>query len=229
MWEFVVALFSIIVINLVLSGDNAIVIALASRKLPDEQRKKAIFYGTAGAIALRILLTFIVVWLLKIPFLLLAGALLLLWISFKLLVDKDENVDIKAGNNLVQAVQTIILADFVMSLDNVLAIAGAAKGNFLLVVLGILLSIPIIVWGSTLILKMIERYPAIVYIGSGILAYTAGQMILDDDFVYNFVKGIPGIEYILPILTTILVLGIAYAMKKRDRGPVKQEGISNTP
>lgn len=227
MWEFIVALFSIVIINLVLSGDNAIVIALASRKLPQAQRKRAILWGTLGAVALRITLTFIVVGLLEIPLLMLIGGLLLIWISFKLLADKDEHVDVRAGNNLWQAVQTIIVADLIMSMDNVLAIAGAAQGNFYLVVIGIAFSIPIIVWGSTMILRLIERFPAIIYVGSGILAYTAGEMLVDDEMVYGLVRGIPWIHYIIPLVTTAAVLAAGYAVKKRGRGPVKQEGVSN--
>ncbi|WP_018131230.1 TerC family protein [Effusibacillus pohliae] len=226
MWELLVAFFSIIIINLVLSGDNAIVIALASRKLPLDKRRQAILWGTAGAIVLRIVLTLVVVWLLKIPFLMVAGGLMLIWISYKLLIDKEEGVEIKAANNLWQAIQTIVVADFVMSLDNVLAIAGAANGKVYLVVIGILLSIPVIVWGSTMILKLIEKYPAIVYIGSGILAYTAGEMIVGDQTVNHWVHGVPGIHYIVPIATAVLVLAAGHLMKKR--GPIKQEGISNS-
>jgi YjbE family integral membrane protein len=222
-------LLKILIINLVLSGDNAIVIALASRKLKEEQRKKAIAYGTLGAVVLRILLTFIVVEILKIPFLMVVGGLMLLWISYKLLVDKDDKVDVKAGNTLFQAVQTIIVADLVMSLDNVLAVAAAAKGNFWLLVLGIALSIPIIVWGSTLILKLIERYPAIIYIGAGILAYTAGEMLISDERINKWVHLLPGSHYALPILTAVLVLALGYLMNKRAKGPIKQEGISNAP
>ncbi|MFC4769054.1 TerC family protein [Effusibacillus consociatus] len=222
-------LLKIIIINLVLSGDNAIVIALASRNLPDLQRKKAIGYGTLGAVVLRILLTFVVVWILKIPFLMVIGGLLLVWISYKLLVNKEENVDIKAGANLFQAVQTIIVADLVMSLDNVLAVAAAAKGNFWLLVIGIALSIPIIVWGSTLILKLIEKYPAIIYIGAGILAYTAGEMLISDKNIEKWVHAIPGSHYLIPILTAVVVLAVAFAVNRRERGPVKQEGVSNTP
>lgn len=222
-------LLKIIIINLVLSGDNAIVIALASRNLIAEQRKKTIFYGTMGAVVLRILLTFIVVEVLKIPFLMVVGGLMLVWISYKLLVDNDSNVEIKAGKTLLQAVQTIIVADLVMSLDNVLAVAAAAKGNFLLLVFGIALSIPIIVWGSTLIVKLMERYPAIIYIGAGILAYTAGEMLISDEWINNWIHLIPGAHYAVPILTAVIVLAVGYLMNKRARGPIKQQGISNTP
>jgi YjbE family integral membrane protein len=221
-------LLKIIIINLVLSGDNAIVIALASRNLPLEQRKKAIAYGTMGAVGLRIALTFVVLWILKIPFLMVIGSLLLLWISYKLLADKNEEVDVKAGANLYQAVQTIIIADLVMSLDNVLAVAAAAKNNLVLLILGIALSIPIIVFGSTLILKLIERYPAIVYIGSGILAYTAGEMLVGDKWVNQWVHSIPGAHYVISVTLAVLVLLAGYLVNRRSQGPVKQEGVSNT-
>jgi YjbE family integral membrane protein len=225
--EFLVALFEIIIINLVLSGDNAVVIALASRKLEDSQRKKAIFWGTFGAILLRILLTTVAVWVLKIPFLMLVGGLMLVWISFKLLVDKEDHAEVKAGNNLWQAVQTIIVADLIMSLDNVLAIAGAAEGDLLLLVVGIAIGIPIIVFGSTIILKMMEKYPAILYIGAGVLAWTAGEMIVGDNSINSLLHNIPGIHYVVPIAVTAGVLTVGYQMKKRAAQTVKQGEISN--
>lgn len=227
MMEFLLGLLDIIIINLVLSGDNAVVIALASRKLPKEQRKLAILWGTAGAIVLRIGLTFVAVSVLKIPLLMLLGGLLLVWISFKLLVDKEEHTEVKAGNNIMQAVQTIVVADLIMSLDNVLAIAGAAKDNYFLLILGITIGIPIIVFGSTIILKMMEKYPAILYIGSGVLAWTAGEMIVGDNFVNSLISGIPGMHYGVPIVVTAAVLTIGYQLKKRGSGPLKHEGISN--
>lgn len=225
--EFLLALFEIIIINLVLSGDNAVVIALASRKLESSQRKKAIFWGTFGAILLRVLLTTVAVWVLKIPFLMLVGGLMLIWISFKLLVDKEDHAEVKAGNNLWQAIQTIIVADLIMSLDNVLAIAGAAQGNLLLLVVGIAIGIPIIVFGSTIILKMMEKYPAILYIGAGVLAWTAGEMIVGDNSVNPLIHNIPGIHYVVPIAVTAGVLTIGYQIKKRAAQTVKQGEISN--
>lgn len=225
--EFLLTLFEIIIINLVLSGDNAVVIALASRKLESSQRKQAILWGTLGAIVLRILLTLAAVWVLKIPFLMVVGGFMLVWISFKLLVDKEERADVNAGNNLWQAVQTIIVADLIMSLDNVLAIAGAANGNLMLLVVGIAIGIPIIVFGSTIILKMMEKYPAILYIGAGVLAWTAGEMIVGDQSINSLVHEIPGIHFIVPIAITAAVLTIGYQMKKRAAETVKQGGISN--
>lgn len=171
------ALMSIIIIDLVLAGDNAIVIGMAARNLPEHVQMRAILWGTVGAIGVRILATVIVVWLLKIPGLQLLGGLLLIWIAYKLLVQKKEHVHIEAGGNIWGAIRTIVMADAVMGLDNVLAIAGASHGSIVLVVLGLLISVPIIVWCSTLIIKWIERYPFIIYIGAGVIAFTAGKMI----------------------------------------------------
>lgn len=170
--EFWTILFSIIVIDLALAGDNAIVIGLAARNVPKEQQKKAILWGTLGAIVIRSLLTLAVVWLLKIPGLLLAGGLFLIWIAYKLLVeDKKQGSNVKAGKSMGDAIKTIIMADAVMGLDNVLAVAGAAHGHFLLVVMGLLVSIPIVVWGSSIIIKWVERYPWLIYFGAGVLAW----------------------------------------------------------
>ncbi|GGG10448.1 TerC family protein [Paenibacillus abyssi] len=174
------ALFTIVFIDLILAGDNAIVIGMAARNLPKQQQKAAILWGTAGAVCIRIIATILVVWLLRIPWLLLIGGILLLWIAYKLLVQENQHDNIQAGNTLWQSVRTIVIADAAMGLDNVIAVAGAAHGHLLLVVLGLLISIPIIVWGSTLFIGLINRFPWIIYIGSGILAYTAAKMIKDE-------------------------------------------------
>jgi YjbE family integral membrane protein len=206
--DFWSALFSIVIIDLVLAGDNAIVIGLAARNLPKEQQKKVIFWGTAGAIVIRALLTLAVTWLLKIPGLLLIGGILLIWIAYKLLVEEKEHGDVQS-QNLWAAVKTIIIADTVMGLDNVLAIAGASHGNFMLVILGLLISIPIVVWGSTLILKFIDRYPIIIYIGSAVLAWTASKMIIDEPFLHTFFVNNPLIKWGLTIalIVGVLLLG----------------------
>jgi len=229
--ETLAALFSILMIDIVLSGDNAIVIALASRNLPTEQQKKAIFWGTFGAIAIRVLLTAIVVLLLKIPFLQLAGGLLLIWIALKLLIEeKGHEIDpIKAGSNLRTAIQTIIFADVVMSLDNVLAVAGAARGHITLIIIGVAISIPIMVWGSRLILKMINRFPIIVQIGVAILAWTAGDMILKDRQVIEwFGSSMHILEWVLPITLIIAVLLIGNGIRRRTKKSLhKQVSESN--
>jgi YjbE family integral membrane protein len=175
--QFWSSLLTIVFIDLLLAGDNAIVIGLAARNLPKERQKKAVIWGTFGAVGIRIAATVLVVWLLKIPLLLALGGVLLLWIAYKLLVQEHEHDNIQAGTTLWAAVRTIIIADAAMGLDNVIAVAGAAHGSFELVVLGLLISIPIVVWGSTLFIKLIDRYPWIIYIGSGVLAYTAAKMI----------------------------------------------------
>lgn len=184
--EWFVALFSIIIIDLVLAGDNAIVIGLAARNLQKSQQKKVIWLGTAGAILIRVLATFIVVWLLKIPGLMLAGGLILLYIAYKLLVDEKDHGDVKPAAGLWAAIRTIIIADAVMGLDNVLAIAGASHGNMELVIIGLLVSVPIVVWGSMVIIQLIDRFPLLLYVGAGVLAYTAGKMIVGERLVRAF-------------------------------------------
>jgi YjbE family integral membrane protein len=183
--EFLAALGAIIVIDLVLAGDNAIVIALAARNLPPELRRRAILWGTGGAIAVRSALTLAVVWLLKLPGLLFVGGALLVWIAYRLLVPDDDDAGEAHGPvaGFWAAMRTIVIADALMGLDNVLGVAGAAHGNYALVILGLLISVPIMVWGSTMILGFVERFPAFVYFGAGILAFTAGKMMLHEPFV----------------------------------------------
>jgi YjbE family integral membrane protein len=219
---FLTQLVTIIAIDLVLAGDNAIVIGLASRKLPLEQRKKAILWGTVGAIALRIIATVTIVWLLKIPGLLLVGGLVLLWISYNLLVDSDNHDDVKAGSSFWSALRTIIIADTIMSLDNVLAVGGAAHGSILLVVIGLLISIPIVIWGSTIFIKLVDKYPIILYIGSAVLAWTAGGMIAEEPIIHQFIKDFPWIHYVGNIILIVLVL-LAGGIRKH-----KKENMSHT-
>ncbi|MFC0271080.1 TerC family protein [Metabacillus herbersteinensis] len=206
--EFLTALLTIIVIDLVLAGDNAILIGLAARNLPAHQQKKVIFWGAIGAIAIRMVATFAVVWLLNIPGLHLVGGLLLVIIAYKLLVDENDHGNVKAGDNFWAAIRTVIIADALMGLDNVLAVAGASHGNFTLVMLGLLISIPIVMWGSTLILKWIERFPVIVTIGAAILAWTASKMIVGEPFLEAyFANGF--VKYGFEILVVAGVLLIA--------------------
>ena len=178
--QFVPALAAIVVIDIVLAGDNAIVIALAARTLPAHLQKRAILWGAVGAIGVRSALTVLVVWLLKIPGLLLAGGLLLVWIAYRLLLPDDHHEGeqrIKPAATFWGAMRTIVVADAIMGLDNVLGVAGAAHGSYLLVVLGLLISVPIVIWGSTVVLRVVERVPALVYVGAGVLALTAAKMI----------------------------------------------------
>lgn len=207
--EFFSALLAIVVIDLVLAGDNAIVIGLAARNLPKENQKKVIFWGTFGAIGIRSLMTLAVVWLLQIPGLLLMGGLFLIWIAYKLLVEKKEHENIQSSTNLWGAIKTIIIADTVMGIDNVLAVAGAAHGSFLLIIIGLLVSVPIVVWGSTQIIKWVERFPSIIYGGAAVLAWTAAKMIVDEPLLTFFFEGNPLREWgiILLIIVGVLVLG----------------------
>ncbi|ADU93017.1 TerC family protein [Geobacillus sp. Y412MC52] len=223
--EFWTALLSIVIIDLLLAGDNAIVIGLAARNLPKHQQKKAVVWGTVGAVVIRALATIFVVWLLKIPGLLLVGGVLLVWIAYKLLVEGKGHDDVEAGGNLWEAIRTIIIADALMGLDNVLAVAGAAHGSFLLVVLGLLISVPIMVWGSTLILKWIERFPIIITIGAGVLAWTAAKMIVDEPFLKAYFAN-PVVKYGFELLVVAAVIGVG-TMKKRKSAKEPQPKAAN--
>lgn len=191
--EMLSALAVIVMIDLVLAGDNAIVIGMAARNLPKEQQKQAIIWGTVGAVVIRAVATLAVVWLLEIPGLLLAGGLFLLWIAYKLLVSEKDHGKVKAGSSLGAAIRTIVIADAVMGIDNVLAVAGAAQGaahgSYGLVIAGLIISVPIMVWGSTFVLRIMERFPSALYIGAAVLALTAGKMIVDEPFVHAWMGG----------------------------------------
>lgn len=186
---FWVTLAQIIMINIVLSGDNAVVIALASRSLPPRQQRNAILFGSFGAIILRIILTFFAVLLLGLPYLKVIGAVLLAWIGIQMLVPDDGEEEIDASTQLWAAIRTIVVADFIMSLDNVLGVAAAAKGNLLLLVIGLAISIPIIIYGSTLVLKLMTRWPIIVTLGGGVLGWVAGEMAVADPVVQPWIDG----------------------------------------
>lgn len=175
------ALLAIILIDLVLAGDNAIVIALAARNLPPQLQRKAIVWGTVGAIVVRSIMTLGVVWLLKVPGLMLVGGLGLLWIAYKLLVDTGDQEDHgPAATTFAGAMKTIVVADALMGVDNVLGVAGAAHGSFDLVVLGLLISVPIVIFGSSVVLKLVERFPIIIQLGAAVLAFTAAKMIVGE-------------------------------------------------
>jgi YjbE family integral membrane protein len=218
--EFWSALFAIVAIDLVLAGDNAIVVGLAARNVPKEQQKKVIFWGTFGAIAIRSLLTLVVVWLLKIPGLLLMGGLFLIWIAYKLLIEEKDHENMKAGESLWAAVKTIVVADTIMGLDNVLAVAGAAHGSFLLVLLGLVISVPIIIWGSTLILKWVERYPAIINIGAAVLAWTASKMIVDEPFLAGLFENNPLLKWGLSL---IIIVGVLFFGRKKKKPKILEK------
>lgn len=208
--EFLSALMAIVIIDLVLAGDNAIVIALAARNVPRHLQTRAILWGTVGAIIMRSSMTAIVVWLLKIPGLLLAGGVLLVWIAYRLLLPEESDGDDAHGSGAITfwgAMRTIVVADTVMGLDNVLAVAGAAHGSYLLVVLGLLISVPIVIWGSTLMLRWVERFPVIVYVGAGVLAWTAAKMIVSEPLVKEWFQAW---RYAAPLLYLSVVAGILW-------------------
>jgi YjbE family integral membrane protein len=216
--QFWVDVFKIIVIDVLLSGDNAVVIALACRNLPLDQRKKGIFYGVVGAIALRVVLTFFAVGMLSLPYLKLVGALLLIWIGIKLILPEEEDhgeSNVKADTHLWGAVKTIIIADFVMSLDNVLGVAAAAHGNAMLLVFGLLVSIPLIAWSSQLVLKLIDRFPFIIYAGGGLLGYVAGEMLVSEALFKTIVEAQHYLHWLIPVLCAVLVLVIGKWLELR--------------
>ncbi len=205
---FWIAVLQIIAIDILLGGDNAVVIALACRKLPDDQRKKGIFWGVVGAIALRIVLIFFALQLLTIPWLKVVGALLLFWIGVKLLQPEDDaHGDVNAADSLLAAIKTVIIADAVMSLDNVIAVAAAAHGDLRLVIFGILVSIPIVVWGSQIVLKMMDRYPQVITFGGGLLGWIGGGMIVTDPALPpEFLAGIPYFKTLAAIAGALVVV-----------------------
>ncbi len=217
--HFFSGLLSIIVIDLVLAGDNAVVIALAARRLPRTLQKKAIFWGTFGAVALRIALTIGVVYLLKLPGLMLVGGLLLVPIAWKLLRQNDDHDSphVREATGFWAAIRTIVVADALMGLDNVLGIAGAAKGHIGLVVIGLMISVPLVVWGSTLILRLMERFPAIIYIGAGTIAWTAARMITHDHLVSAWFDARPWAPWLLDAVLVAGVCGLGYLASRRAR------------
>lgn len=209
--QFLSALIAIIIIDLVLAGDNAIVIALAARNVPQNLQRRAILWGTVGAIVVRTSMTLIVVWLLRIPGLLLVGGALLVWIAYRLLLPEEAEGDspaVRAANGFWGAIRTVVVADTVMGLDNVLAVAGAAHGSFLLVALGLLISVPIVIWGSTFLLRIVERYPAFVYLGAGVLAWTAARMITAEPHLED---AFAAYKFTVPLLCVVAVGGVLWA------------------
>ena len=208
--DFLAALFAIVVIDLVLAGDNAIVIALAARRLPKHLQRRAILWGTAGAIAMRVAMTLVVVWLLNIPGLLFVGGAVLVWIAYRLLIPEEESgngheASLNGAGTLWGALKTIVVADMVMGLDNVLAVAGAAHGSYVLVTLGLLISVPIVIWGSTFLLRFVERYPSFVYLGAGVLAWTAVKMMSSEPLVKDALLANGAV---LPLLYALVVGGV---------------------
>ena len=214
---FWVSLAQIMMINILLSGDNAVVIAMASRALPPKQQKHAILFGSFGAIVLRIILTFFAVALLALPYLKIIGAVLLGWIGIQLLIPDDAETELDGHSNLWSAIKTIIVADFVMSLDNVLGVAAAAKGNIVLLIIGLGLSIPLIIYGSTVILKLMNRFPVIITVGGGLLGWVAGEMLISDPWLVQQIGPERAHVVELPIagIGALIVIALGWVLKRR--------------
>lgn len=228
------ALLAIILIDLVLAGDNAIVIALAARGVPKHLQQKAIVWGTVGAIVLRTTMTLVVVWLLRIPGLMLVGGVGLLWIAYKLVADQhdDDGDEGSSASTFWAAIKTIVVADALMGIDNVLGVAGAAHGDMGLVIAGLVISIPIMVFGSTMVLKLVDRFPIIIYLGAGVLAYTAGSMIVGESLLSNWFgtreAPVQWLRWPVIALCIASVLGAAWLTNRRRTGSEETE-ISPRP
>lgn len=222
----------ITLINIVLSGDNAVVIALAARSLPAHQQKQAVMWGAGAAVVMRIVLTIIAVELLKWPYLKIIGAILLFWIAIKLLVPEHDDENVESSDNLMKAIKTILIADLVMSLDNVIGVAAAAKGNMTLLILGLAISIPLVIFGATILMKVMERWPIIITIGAGLLGWVAGEMLVTDPVWAEWIKtNLPwmhihifGWEVSWPqILGAILVIVVGKQLAKKAEAQAETE------
>jgi YjbE family integral membrane protein len=221
---FWVGLWQIILVNIVLSGDNAVVIALAARSLPPTQQKKAVFWGAGAAVVMRIILTIVAVELLRLPWLKFIGAALLLWIAIKLLVPEDGgDGGIESSDNLWAAIKTILIADLVMSLDNVIAVAAAAKGSIVLLVLGLAISIPLVVFGATMLMKIMDRYPIIITIGAALLGWVAGDMAATDPVVKGWVDANAAwLHWAAPAAGAIFVVAVGRWLAARAEAAQKE-------
>lgn len=216
--EFWIGLLKIIWINIILSGDNAVVIALAARSLPPHQQRKAVFWGSGAAVVLRILLTVVAAKLLALPYLQIVGGLLLLWIGVQLLGDEDEGEgESKEYGTLLAAVRTILIADLVMSLDNVIAVAAAAQGSMTLLVLGLAISIPLVIFGSTLMIKLMERFPIIVVLGAGLIGWVGGETIVGDAVIKGALGASQWLHYAGATAGAVLVVGLGKLLQARER------------
>ncbi|MEJ7763091.1 MAG: TerC family protein [Thermomicrobiales bacterium] len=214
--ETIQALIAIIIIDLVLSGDNAVIIGMAARQLSPENRRRAILIGGAGAVGLRIIFTAMAALLLGIPLLQAVGGLLLLWIAYKLVTQKDHDEHVSEAGSLSQAIRTIILADVVMSLDNILAVGGAAHGNLWLLLFGLTLSIPIILFGSGLVATMLNRYPFLIYVGVIVLIHTAIGMVLEDDIVHDRFQLNVFTHYGLILALSVAMVAIGMRLRRQQ-------------
>lgn len=214
--DMLIAIAKIIGVNIVLSGDNAVVIALAARSLPLSQQKKAVIWGSGAAVLMRIVLTITAVALLTMPYLKLVGSVLLIWIGVHLLLSEEGEEDIQASDNLMAAIRTILIADLVMSLDNVIAVAAAANGSYFLLIFGLAFSIPLVVFGSTLLLKLMERFPIIITIGGALLGYVGGEMAVTDPAVQDWIDAnFHSLHQFVPIVCAILVVVVGKYLNAR--------------
>jgi YjbE family integral membrane protein len=238
---FWVGLAKIIGVNIVLSGDNAVVIALAARSLPPKQQKQAVLWGAGAAVVLRILLTFVAAEALKWPWLKLVGAALLLWIGVKMLIPEDSGEDVSASDNLIAAVKTILIADLVMSLDNVIAVAAAAGGSTTLLILGLAISIPLVIFGATMLIKVMERWPVIITIGAGLIGFVAGEMAVTDPAIAGWVKdtfahvndrpvlGGLSLELLCGLIGAAFVVAVGLWFAKRKEAAIAAAGPHEAP
>ena len=214
--DFWIGLIKIVWINIILSGDNAVVIALAARSLPPHQQRKAVLWGSGAAVVLRIVLTVVAAWLLELPYLQIVGGLLLLWIGYQLLSEgEEEEGESKEYGTLGAAVRTILLADLVMSLDNVIAVAASAQGNMVLLILGLAISIPLVIFGSTLMIKLMERFPVIVVLGAALIGWVAGETIMSDVALRGVLAANPWLHYAAAVLGAALVVVVGKAVAAR--------------
>lgn len=218
--DFWIGLLKIVWINIILSGDNAVVIALAARSLPPQQQKQAIFWGSGAAVVLRIVLTVVAAKLLELSYLQIIGGCLLLWIGLQLLTDnEEEDGDSKSHGNLMAAVRTILIADLVMSLDNVIAVAAAAQGSMVLLVLGLAISIPLVIFGSALMIKLMERFPVIVVLGAGLIGWVGGETIVNDTALHGVLAAHPALHYVAAAAGAIFVILVGKVIKARQQQP----------
>ncbi|MDR0227016.1 MAG: TerC family protein [Burkholderiaceae bacterium] len=215
--DFWIGLVKIIWINIILSGDNAVVIALAARSLPPDQQKKAVMFGSGAAVVLRIILTVVAAKLLELSFLQIIGGCLLLWIGLQLLTGEEEGEgDSKGQGSMLVAIRTILIADLVMSLDNVIAVAATAQGNMVLLILGLAISIPLVIFGSTLMIKLMERFPIIVTLGAALIGWVGGETIVNDRLLHDYAVGHPWLHYVAAAAGAVLVVGLGKLLQARS-------------
>ncbi len=214
--DFWIGLVKIVWINIILSGDNAVVIALAARSLPAHQQRTAIFWGSGAAVVLRIALTVVAAWLLGLSFLQIVGGCLLLWIGLQLLGGEEEGEDGEVTKgSLMTAVRTILIADLVMSLDNVIAVAAAAQGSMVLLILGLAISIPLVIFGSTLMIKLMERFPIIIVLGAALIGWVGGETIVSDNVLHGLLEANPWLHHVAALAGSVFVVGVGKYLQAR--------------